>query len=277
MQLERGRIACRFEDLTFDTPRNRFVRAALSVMAVRVLNSKIEADCRRLATQLHLLGVGTIRPTRQQLSRDQIASHQSDDRFMVSIARLALDFVLPSESAGTTAVSRLDRDEVLLRRIFEKAVAGFYRHEFHGRDGWKIHPQGWIDWDVSSSSTGARALLPRMKPDLKLDKGLERRIVMDTKFTNVLTPRMHGGDAFKSENIYQLYAYLRSQAGRREDPLSSIAEGILLYPSVDSDLDEFVTIQGHRIRFATVNLAQSATVLLARLRSLLEISQQAPQ
>ncbi|KRR16000.1 restriction endonuclease [Bradyrhizobium jicamae] len=270
MQLERGRIACRFEEQTFDTPRNRYVRAALVAMAAGVRNKKVGSDCRRLAKRLHLLGVGTIRPTRRELSRDQIASHQSDDRLMVSVARIALDLVLPNEASGSVASSRLSRDEALLRSIFEKAVAGFYKHEFHGRDGWKVHPQSWMDWDVISSSTGAHALLPRMKPDLKLDKGIERRIVMDTKFTNVLTPRMHGGDSFKSEHIYQLYAYLRSQADRKTDPLSRIAEGILLYPSVDRDLDEFVIVQGQKIRFATVDLMQPATALLNRLRSLLE-------
>lgn len=127
MQLERGRIACRFEDLTLDTARNRLVRAALDAMAVQVMDRKTAADCRRLASQLHVLGVGTIHPTRQELSRDQIANHQSDDRFMVAVAHLALNLVLPSEADGTAAVSRLDRDEALLRRIFEKAIAGFYR------------------------------------------------------------------------------------------------------------------------------------------------------
>jgi len=57
MQLERGRIACRFEDLTLDTARNRLVRAALDAMAVQVMDRKTAADCRRLASQLHVLAL----------------------------------------------------------------------------------------------------------------------------------------------------------------------------------------------------------------------------
>jgi 5-methylcytosine-specific restriction enzyme subunit McrC len=57
---------------------------------------------------------------------------------MVKVAQLALDLVLPSETSGDARLSRLDRDEQLLRRIFEKAVAGLYKHVLHGRDGWRV-------------------------------------------------------------------------------------------------------------------------------------------
>jgi len=188
---------------------------------------------------------------------------------MVAVARLALDLVLPSETAGSVRVTRLERDEALLRRIFERAVAGFYRHEIHGRDGWLVRPQAWIDWGAKAASPEALRLLPGMRPDLILERKPNRRIVLDTKFTGVLTPRPHGGEGFKSANLYQIYAYLRSQAGRG-DPLGDGAEGILLYPSLGRDLDESINIQGHRIRFVTVNLALKAGEMLERLRSLPE-------
>lgn len=64
-----------------------------------------------------------------------------------------------------------------------------------------------------------------------------------------------------------LYTYLRSQE-RADDPLSLSAAGMFLHPTVDGDLDESVRIQGHEIRFATVDLSQPTTAILARLRSL---------
>jgi 5-methylcytosine-specific restriction enzyme subunit McrC len=268
MHLQRGRVACRFEDLTFDTPRNRLVRVALEAMAARIADREKAAECRRLARDLTLFGVAPIRPSTTEMSRDPIASHQSDDRLMVAVARLALDLVLPSESPGSARVTRLERDEAVLRYIFEKAVAGFYRHEFHGQDGWRVRSQSPIDWGAEAATKGAAALLPGMIPDLILEHKSDRRIVLDTKFTNVLTARPYGGESFKSANLYQIYAYLRSQAGHG-DQLRNNAEGILLYPSLDRDLDESVIIQGHRIRFVTVNLALKASMILERLRSLL--------
>ncbi|TCP65521.1 hypothetical protein [Sphingomonas sp. PP-CE-1G-424] len=81
-----------------------------------------------------------------------------------------------------------------------------------------------------------------------------RRIVVDTKFTNAVKPRQYGNSGFDSGHIYQLYAYLRSQAGTG-DAAADAAEGILLYPAVNEVMNESVFIQGHRLRFVTVNLS----------------------
>ena len=92
-----------------------------------------------------------------------------------------------------------------------------------------------------------------------MQRGL-RRIVLDTKFTNALKPRQHGGLSFDSAHIYQLYAYLRSQEGAG-DQAADAAEGVLLYPALDEVLDEAVTIQGHRLRFVTVDLSTPSVAL----------------
>ncbi len=81
-----------------------------------------------------------------------------------------------------------------------------------------------------------------------------RRIILDTKFTNIMSPRSYGSEGIKSAHLYQIYSYLRSQASRGDD-LADTAEGILLHPAINRHLDENVTIQGHRLRFVTVDLA----------------------
>ena len=46
------------------------------------------------------------------------------------------------------------------------------------------------------------------------------------------------------------------------------AEGLLLHPTVGREVDEAVTIQGRRIRFATVDLMAPTLAVRERLRSL---------
>ena len=91
--------------------------------------------------------------------------------------------------------------------------------------------------------------------------------MIDTKFTSILAPGWHRAETLKSGYIYQLYAYLRSQA-RRGDALSDQAEGLLVHPTIDAQVDEAVTIQGHRMRFATVDLGGTPGAIRRRLRSL---------
>ena len=267
--LLRGRIACRYEDLTHDTPRNRLVRAALEAMQARLRNRDLAANCGRLARDLQQAGVSAGRPSRAEMSRDQIARHDDDDRLMLKVAELALDVVLPSETAGDSRLTRLDRDERLLRRIFEKAVAGLFRHELHGKNGWQVRLQVALHWQAQLPTPGLMSLLPSMAADIVLQHGLSRRIVLDTKFTSIITSRPHGGVGLESGHLYQLYAYLRSPQAGHGDDAADHAEGILLHPALDHHVDEAVTIQGHRFRFVTVDLAAPTDELRSALLDVL--------
>ena len=109
-----------------------------------------------------------------------------------------------------------------------------------------------------------------MKTDIVLDHGdSQRRIVIDTKFAPVLTSGWYREETLRSGYLYQIYAYLRSQAGRGS-LVEDRAEGLLLHPSVGEHVDEAAVIQGHFIRFATVDLAASSTEIRQRLLAFLK-------
>ena len=110
-----------------------------------------------------------------------------------------------------------------------------------------------------------------MRTDIVLQKE-QTRIVIDTKFTSILTSGQYKEEILKSGYMYQIYAYLRSQE-KMEDSLSEKSYGLLLHPTVDEDVDERVMIQGHVIKFATVNLTASAKEIRDRLISVVDQNQ----
>jgi 5-methylcytosine-specific restriction enzyme subunit McrC len=95
--LRRGAVACRYENHTVDTVRNRLVRAALSAVAPLVSDPALAHHCRMLANSLRQQGVSGIKPSRGELSADQIGRHDAEDRLMVSLAHLVFDLGLPTE------------------------------------------------------------------------------------------------------------------------------------------------------------------------------------
>jgi 5-methylcytosine-specific restriction enzyme subunit McrC len=265
--LSRGMVACRFEEFTFDTPRNRLVRAALHALARRVDDELLSHHCARLAVDLGRQGVGGLKPSRAALSADRLGRHDADDLLMVTLARLVFDLVLPTEDAGTHAFTRVDKDAVLVRRLFEKAVGNFYKSELLQHD-WRVHQGRSLAWQIEYLTPGAQTLFPGMVSDIILENdALARRIIIDTKFTSVFAQSQHREAVLKSGYLYQLYTYLRSQE-RVDDPLSLTASGMFLHPTVDGDLDETVRIQGHEIRFATVDLSRPTAAVVTRLREL---------
>ena len=139
--------------------------------------------------------------------------------------------------------------------------------------GWTVKTGGSLAWQVGAKTAGIDLLLPSMKTDIVLDHEVAgRRIVIDTKFTSIVTSGWYTEETFRSGYLYQIYAYLLSQVGAG-DSLANRAEGLLLHPSTGVSVDEVVEIQGHSIRFATVDLAAPATEFR---RALLRMSASTP-
>lgn len=265
--LLQGKIACRFEEMTLDTPRNRFVRAALERLAERVGSHNLAHRLRSLASTMARLGVAGRAPSRTELAVDRLGRHDAQDRFMLAAARLAFDLTLPTETKGDQALGLPVRDEVWMRRLFEKAIAGFYQVTLTPF-GWKVVAGKPLQWAMEAPTSRIAEIFPTMRTDIILDPPSEGRIVIDTKFTSLLTEGWWKTATLRSGYIYQIYAYLRSQAGRG-DSRADRASGLLLHPAIQEEVDESVTIQGHRIRFATVNLADDAVAIRNRLLSLI--------
>lgn len=262
--LARGLVACKFDELTIDTPRNRFVRAALELISRLVGTAELSRRCRKLANDLKLMGVSGSPPTLREIGADRFGRHDADDRQMVAAAKLAFEIALPTETLGAHALPLSSREEHWARKLFERAVGGYYDVVLSSQ-GWRVSTGSTLSWQIDWKSPGVDRILPKMRTDIVLDHlDTGRKIVVDTKFTALLTSGWYREESLRSGYLYQIYAYLRSQVGQG-DPLADSAEGLLLHPSVGESIDETVVIQGHRIRFMTVDLTESTSSIRAEL------------
>lgn len=267
---DRGKVACCFDELTVDTARNRFVRAALEEISKIVHRNALAHRCRSLAASLRRMGVTGEHPGRSEVSVDRFGRHDADDQRMVSAAHLAFNLALPTEAAGTKHLSLPDREITWIRKLYEKGIAGFYDVVL-SRQGWRVDAGKTIGWLIDSKSPGIDKILPSMRTDIVLDHASAgRRIVIDTKFNSVVTRGWYRKETLRSGYIYQIYTYLRSQEGNG-DPLAANASGLLLHPSVGCMVNESVVIQGHEIRFATVDLGTDAKEIRSQLLQVLEV------
>jgi 5-methylcytosine-specific restriction enzyme subunit McrC len=190
-----------------------------------------------------------------------------DDRFVVAAAKLAFDLALPTESQGSSVLSLPNREATWVRHLFERAVGGFHKVVLSPQ-GWQVRCGGTLGWKIDQKTPGIDQILPTMRTDVVLDHAASgRRIVIDTKFTSIVTAGWHREETLRSGYVYQIYAYLRSQVGRG-DTLADSASGLLLHPSVGPEVDQTVVIQRHSVRFATVDLTASASSIRSRLLSL---------
>jgi 5-methylcytosine-specific restriction enzyme subunit McrC len=267
--LAQGRVACRFDELTVNTLRNRLLRTALVIAARHVDDHSLRSRARRLAEVLTQSGVSAEILSVRDAGQVTLGRNEQDDVEAVDAARLLLQMAIPAEDAGKSSSRDPERSAEEVRRLYEAAVRGFYK---------AVLPPEWSvaagetqhRWPLVDATAGLEAVLPIMKTDVVL-QSTGRRIIVETKFADALKPNQYGVQRLSRDHIFQLYAYVQSQ--NEFDALSRTTEGVLLYPVVGDHLDESATIQGHRYRFLTVDLAASAAAIRARLLSVVSAHQ----
>lgn len=258
---DQGRIACSFEELSVDSPRNRFIANTLLWAGPQIIRADLAQRCRAAAFRMHRMGVNPVPPSKAELSTDRLGRHDSGDRRMLNAAHLLRDMVIPEQDSGWIDLPQLKEDASAHRRLFEAAVRGFFRHTLTS-NGWTVGARV-LKW--TSPDQPVHQFLPVMKTDITLDNSAsQRRIVVETKFTDALVER-DGKTTIATGYLYQLYAYLASQSGRG-DLVADNADGVLLFVKT-IDREPFTAeyfIQGHRIRFLSVDLSTSAADIRSR-------------
>lgn len=259
--LARGRVACRFTEMSVDNPRNRLMRTALVSAAARAKDVELARTCRQLAEILVQSGVSPHPIARGEAANITLGRNDIADGEAVDAARLMLAMDIPTEETDRRNGRSPQRDVEEIRRLYEAAVRGFYHATLP--EEWFVYPGEKIHrWPVDAHSAGALAMLPVMRTDTILETS-NRRIIVETKFADALKPGRHGTVKLSRDHVFQLYAYVQSQSNH--DELAATAEGVLLYPVVAQSIDETVSIQGHRYRFLTVDLAGTAESIRCRL------------
>jgi 5-methylcytosine-specific restriction enzyme subunit McrC len=266
---DHGEAQCDFQEYSVNEPRNQIVRSTL-MRLVQV--GEFGPDQERAQALRHRLrwlvrnwnAVDSIALDLESIRRQTLSQNDNDYRLMLSICELFLMRQMPFETHGTHPLPTIDRDTLLLHRIYEKFVANFYRIHLKG---WDVSAQKRLDWHAQE----ANEHLPSMTPDLVLQEHSSGRIIiLDTKFTKEsLVENQWGKPIYDSSHLYQLYAYLRSQEQVSARHRSAV--GILLYPAVQNQTSERVQLQEHVIRIERLDLASAWNEVEAQLLRIVEV------
>lgn len=256
--LRRGQIACRFDELTVDSPRNRMVLAALNAVAPLVGSKALASECRHQSRTLERMGVSPSYSARDAKALHiRLTRNDAQDRRMIHAARLALVLDLPTDTDSPQGITRKSLSIHEFRALFESAVGGFYAATLF-RDDWRVLRGRQLAWVADEATEGAIALMPQMKTDIIVENAKDnRRIVIDTKFTSILAHGKYGKETFKSAHLYQLYTYVRTQENE-SDSMSASSEGMLIYPATGQSIRESIQLSGHKMTAATVDLTRPA-------------------
>jgi 5-methylcytosine-specific restriction enzyme subunit McrC len=247
----RGQAACLFEELSHDIRHNQILRSTLgSLLRVRDLDPAVRAQVRLAFNRME--GVSVIRVDRQAFRQVQLDGNRRVYRFLMAVCELVHQQLLVDETSGASLFRDFRDDDTYMWKLFEGFVAEFYTKE---SADYRVAGQKKISWhEAWAPAEDDLARLPSMWADVLLESE-QRRIILDAKFYGKSLDGPFGARKLRSENLYQLLAYLRNRQGAEPD--GPHHEGILLYPVVDEPLAVEVRLEGFRIRARGVDLSQA--------------------
>jgi len=254
LSIPQGRTVSRYHLYMKNVVKNQIIRSTISRMVnvgdfgTDKINAKNQRNnLRRIMQEMD--GIDLIDLKTSDIIREMLLQRDVDYRLMLTLCFLLYSRLMPAEEKGKDYFLKANRDAFTLYDIYEKFVTEFYKYHLRG---WIVRPQSTIYWPSTEDSV----LLPVMKPDIILEnKETGQVIILDTKFTKKsIVEGRWGNLTFNRDHLYQIYSYLKTQDNKSEYYRKST--GLLLYPTANYNLSEEIDIQGHKIRWESINLAQ---------------------
>lgn len=246
---QQGRALCEFDELTVSTLPNQILKASLYRIAKSdEVDAKLRHESGMLVRQLQ--EVADVKLSRPLFRKIQLYGNSRFYRFVLHVCWLIMEQSLMDESKGDYRFRDFTQDEKQMARLFERFLFNFYRKE---QSEYKVKKER-IYWQATSSDDPSLEMLPTMETDISL-RSLSRTLIIDAKFYSKTLQSYYSNESVHSANLYQIFSYLKNLELRGGNDV--LAEGILLYPAVNSDISKSYEVHGHKVRIETINLVQS--------------------
>jgi 5-methylcytosine-specific restriction enzyme subunit McrC len=239
-----GRMDCVFDELSTDTPANRILKGTANALLNLPGLTEENHQMVRIARDL-LPDAKAIRVTGADFRRVQFHRNIRRYKLLLHVCELIHRSLLPEEHSGSRKFRDILRDETTMHSLFEHFVLHFARRHCQGAHV-RAMPIGWQgEWPEEVNE-----ILPGMITDVTIEWP-HRKIILDCKFYKDALVSREGRLRMHSNHLYQLNAYLQNKA---RTPGWENVEGILLYPSVDHQVDAAMTLLGHSVRVVSIDL-----------------------
>ena len=255
-----GKTHCAFDELSYDVPQNRILKATLRRLT---LVAALDPAERRRTERLYrkLDAVSDVRLTATLFRTVRIHRNNRFYSFLLHLCRIIHENLLVNEEEGTAQFRDFREDEHQMGLVFQQFVKTFCERETDYRVS---APR--IAWFGAEGTEADLRHLPGMQTDIVL-RAPERTIIVDTKFYTSPLDTRFGVERAKSGHLYQIFAYVTNWAAAA--PVSDPEpEGWLLYAAVDGDFDYRFELMGRSIRVCSIDLAQEWREIEGELKGL---------
>jgi 5-methylcytosine-specific restriction enzyme subunit McrC len=259
-------VYCEYDDLEHNVLHNQILKTTLGrLLRLNELDDKLRDDILPLYTRFP--GVTEIALESRHFSQVKLHRNNYFYDFLLKVCRIIFESVLIREGTGESRFGEFVQDE-RMGGLFEEFVRNFYKKELESK--YKVG-RDHIHWALTKSGEDDK-YLPLMKTDISLlSKEEPRKIVVETKcYSSGFKASAWLGSQEKliSGNLYQMFSYLKNL--EQYGGVNETCEGILLYATVEENIDRRFYFPQHTVRVKTLDLGRPWEQISNDLRQMIQ-------
>ena len=258
---QNGKASCSFDEFDFNVLHNQILKSTLfKLINIKNIPVKLRKEMKSLYVKFN--NVDLIDLKNSDFNKVRLNRNNLYYDFLLKICEFINKNTVLNEQESELEFIDFVRDGQM-NMLFEQFLRNFYAREFKNlkvkrdRLKWKFTP-------INDSNIN---LVPSMETDISIES-LETKWIIDAKFYKSVTSNYHNKEMFSSNNLYQMYSYIK-QAEDETDIRTLKTKGILLYPTTSKNFDQSYQIENHTISVKTVNLADKWYNIDKRLRQII--------
>lgn len=251
-------IACEYDELSENNIFNKIIKATI-VLLLKEKSVQRNRKVQLKKLMLHFSSITLIQPQDIHWQTLRFQKNNQTYQMLMNICYFIMDDLLLTTEEGKYKSPMFSEENMNL--LFERFVLNYYKAHFKELEVHAPH----IQWNVDGiESQLDEVFLPRMETDIVLTSK-SGTLVIDTKFySNPMTKN----DKLNSNNLYQIYSYVKNMDKNKTGSVS----GILLYAQTEADIypDFSYSMDGNEIAAKTLNLNKDFKEIKHQLNQLVQ-------
>lgn len=254
----RQRLVCSFDDFSVNSPLNQIIKSTMMLLLRGDIDRRRKQELRRLLVYFGEVDAPDIHDINWHV---QYNRHNEQYRMLISVCYLVVKGLLQTNADGSSKLMDF-LDEQRMSRLYEKFILEYYRKHFP-----QLHASAsQIPWILDDDEN---AMLPVMQTDITLSKGNDVFII-DAKFYAHTTQTQYDVHTLHSNNLYQIFTYVKNKEAELANVPHEKVSGMLLYARTDEAIqpNHTYSMSGNKISVKSLDLNLSFEGIAAQLNDI---------
>ncbi|WP_350343208.1 hypothetical protein PRVXT_002498 [Proteinivorax tanatarense] len=257
-----GSLVCQFDEFSKDITLNQIIKTTTNIL---IKSPYLDAELRKklLKIRLHFSEIKDIRLSKTLFSSLRYNKNNYHYRMLINISELIYQGLITNEEDKKFSFSDFVRDNQMAK-LYEKFVLNFYKTHLD-ETVYNVHAPK-LKWNLDEEiNEEYMSLLPEMRTDIVVENRVKNtQTIIDTKYyaQTLVTSNWADIEKVRTGHLYQIFAYVCNS-----DFLGS-KKGMLLYPTIEKEINAVFPVGGKNIEARTLNLNAEWQDITDRLLSL---------